>query len=107
MLPPWQGRLLSTFDDLVSQEVPEARRAVKWSSPFYGVPGQGWFASTKAFSKHVKITFFRGTSLNPVPPSGEHEQGRSLDLREGDEIDAGVVANWIRQAAGLPGWGSS
>src|SRR5512134_1426024 len=57
-LPAWQGRFLKKFDELVGQEVAEAVRAVKWSAPFYGVPGQGWFASTKAFSKHVKITFF-------------------------------------------------
>lgn len=106
-LPAWQGRLLQKFDDLVTREVPQAVRAVKWSAPFYGVPGQGWFASTKGFSKHVKITFFRGTSLKPVPPSGEHEQGRSLDLREGDALDERLVGGWVRQAAALPGWGSS
>lgn len=106
-LPAWQARLLRQFDDLVSQEVPHAARAVKWSAPFYGVPGQGWFASTKGFSKHVKLTFFRGAQLDPVPPSGEHDQGRSLDLREGDALDARVVSSWIRQAAALPGWGSS
>jgi len=106
-LPAWQGELLKRFDDLVLRQVPGARRAVKWSAPFYGVPGMAWFASTKGFSKHVKITFFRGTSLKPVPPSGEHEQGRSLDLREGDGLDETLVALWIRQAAALPGWGTS
>lgn len=106
-LPAWQARFLRRFDDLVAKEVPQARRAVKWSAPFYGVPGQGWFASTKGFSRHVKILFFRGTSLRPVPPSGEHEDGRALDLREGDEMDENLVRLWIRQAAALPGWGTS
>lgn len=106
-LPAWQAGFLRRFDEVVAREVPGARRAVKWSAPFYGVPGQGWFASTKGFSKHVKLTFFRGTSLKPVPPSGEHEQGRSLDLREGDAFDEALVAGWVRQAATLPGWGTS
>ena len=106
-LPAWQGRLLERFDELVAREVPEARRAVKWSAPFYGVPGQGWFASTKGFSKHVKVLFFRGTSLKPVPPSGEHDQGRAIDLREGDPMDERQMASWIRQAAALPGWGNA
>jgi hypothetical protein len=69
--------------------------------------GQGWFASTKGFSRYVKLTFFRGTSLAPVPPSGEHEHGRSLDLREGDTLDERLVAAWIREAPALPGWGTS
>jgi hypothetical protein len=106
-LPAWQGRLLRRFDALVAEEVPDARRAVKWSAPFYGVPGNGWFASAKGFSRHVKIVFFRGANLDPVPPSGEHEQGRALDLREGDAMDEALVRGWIRQASRLPGWGTS
>ena len=106
-LPAWQGQLLRQFDGLVSKEVPGAARAVKWSAAFYGVPGNGWFASAKGFSKHVKFTFFRGASLDPVPPSGEHEQGRALDLREGEAMDGRQVARWIQQAAALPGWGTS
>ena len=106
-LPDWQAAFLQRFDELVAKQVQQVRRAVKWGAPFYGVPGQGWFASTKGFSKHVKITFFRGTSLDPLPPSGEHEQGRSLDLRQGDAMDEKLVTKWIRQAAAMPGWGTS
>jgi hypothetical protein len=91
---------------LIQREVPGVRRAVKWHVPFYGIDGQGWFASFSAFSKHVKLMFFRGTSLKPVPPSGEHKDGRALDLTETDVLDEKQVASWVRQAAAIPGWGS-
>lgn len=106
-LPGWQRDAAQRFDAIVAREVPGARRAVKWSAAFDGVPGEGWFASVKGFSKHVKFTFFRGTSLKPVPPSGEHEDGRALDVREGDTLDERQLAGWVRQAASLPGWGTS
>jgi hypothetical protein len=66
---------------------PAVRAAIKWGSLFYGVPGQGWFAANRGFTKHVKFHFFAGTSLEPVPPAGRTEYGRPLDLRESDRFD--------------------
>jgi hypothetical protein len=79
---------------------------VKWNSPFYGVDGQGWFVSFHVFTRYVKVTFFRGASLRPVPPGGtpQSKDARWLDIHEHDEVDEKQLADWIKQAAALPGW---
>jgi hypothetical protein len=85
--------------------VPGVRKAVKWNSPFYGVEGQGWFLSLHCFTKYVKVAFFRGTSLRPVPPGESKQQEvRYLDIHEDDPFDEEQMASWIRQAAAMPGW---
>ena len=104
-LQGWKKDVAKKFDDLVGREVPNVRRAVKWSSPMYGIEGRGWFAAFGAFSKHVKINFFRGAELKPVPPAGESKLMRSLDIFETDKFDEKLIASWVRQAAALPGWG--
>jgi hypothetical protein len=81
------------------------RKAVRWNSPFYGVEGQGWFLNFHCFTKYVKVAFFRGTSLRPVPPGeSKHKDVRYLDIHEHDQLDEVQMATWIRQAAALPGW---
>ena len=82
------------------------KRAIKWGLPFYGVNDQDWFVSCGAFATTVKITFFQGVSLKPVPPSGVGKQLRGIDLRSHEEFDGKQLASWIRQAATLPGMGS-
>jgi hypothetical protein len=104
-MPGWKRGLGRRLDALIVRTVPGVGKAVKWNSPFYGVAGQGWFLSTHCFSKYVKVAFFRGTSLRPVPP-GESRQKevRYLDIREDDQLDEAQMASWIRQAAAIPGW---
>jgi hypothetical protein len=81
------------------------RKAVKWNSPFYGVAGKGWFLSLHTFAKYVKVAFFKGTSLRPVPPGeSKLEEVRYLDIHRKDPLDEEQLAKWIRQAASLPGW---
>jgi hypothetical protein len=84
--------------------VPGVRKAVKWNSPFYGVEGEGWFLNFHTFTNYVKVAFFRGKSLRPVPP-GESKQKevRYLDIHE-DDLDEARMATWVKQAAALPGW---
>ena len=78
---------------------------MKWNSPFYGVEGQGWFLSFHTFTKYVKLTFFRGASLTPVPPGeSKHKDVRYFDIHEDEPLDEAQLAAWIRQAAALPGW---
>jgi hypothetical protein len=78
---------------------------VKWNSPFYGIEGRGWFLSFHCFAKYVKVTFFKGGSLEPKPPGkSKYEEVRYLDIRESDEIDEAQMAEWVRQAAALPGY---
>jgi hypothetical protein len=104
-MPGWKRDVGRRLDALIVRTVPGVRKAVKWNSPFYGVEGQGWFLSFHTFTNYVKVTFFRGSSLRPVPP-GEYKQKemRYVDIREDGQIDEAQMATWIRQAAALPGW---
>lgn len=104
-IPGWKREVARRLDTLVARTVPGVRKAVKWNSPFYGVAGQGWFLSLHCFAKYVKVAFFRGASLDPVPP-GESKQKdvRYLDIREGDRLDEAQFAAWVKQASALPGW---
>ncbi len=102
-VPGWKRDVAKRLDGLIVRNVPGVRKAVKWNSPFYGVEGQGWFASFHVFNKAVKLTFFRGTSLRPVPPGGQSKEGRWIDVHE-DDLDEAQVAAWVKQAAAIPGW---
>ena len=103
-MPGWKSELGRRLDVLITQTVPEARKAVRWNSPFYGVEGQGWFLSYHVFARYVKVTFLQGASLDPVPPgSGKDKNARWLDIYE-DGFEEAQMAEWIRQAAAIPGW---
>jgi hypothetical protein len=104
-IPGWKRDVARRLDALIVRTVPDVRKAVKWNSPFYGIEGQGWFLNLHCFTKYVKVAFFRGTSLRPLPP-GESKQKevRYLDIHEDDELDEVQMTTWIRQAAALPGW---
>jgi hypothetical protein len=104
-MPGWKRDVGGRLDALIMRTSPGARKAVKWNSPFYGVEGQGWFLNFHCFTKYVKVAFFRGASLRPVPPvESRHKEVRYLDIREDDQLDEAQMATWIRQAAALPGW---
>jgi hypothetical protein len=104
-MPGWKRDVGRRLDALIVRTVPTVQKAVKWNSPLYGVEGQGWFLGVHCFTKYVKITFFRGTKLRPLPP-GESKMKdiRYLDVHEDEEIDEKLLAGWIRQASKLPGW---
>jgi hypothetical protein len=103
-MPGWKQDVGRRLDALIVKTVPNVHKAVKWNSPFYGIEGKGWFLSFHCFAKYVKVTFFRGTSLRPVPP-GESKtpETRYLDIYEGDSSDDPQLAKWIKQASKLPG----
>ena len=104
-MPGWKRDVGRHLDALIARTVPGVRKAVKWNSPFYGAKNQeGWFLSFHCFTKYVKVTFFRGTSLRPLP-SGEskHKEVRYLDIYENAELDEAQLAAWIKQASQLPG----
>jgi hypothetical protein len=103
-MPSWKRDLGKRLDTLIVRNVPNVRKAVKWNSPFYGIEGQGWFLSFHVFTHYVKATFFRGTSLRPVPPGGTSKDARWIDIHE-DDLDEAQMAMWVKQAAALPGWG--
>ena len=104
-MPGWKREVGRRLDTLVERTVPDVRRAVRWNSPFYGVEGRGWFLSYHCFTKYVKVTFFRGASLDPVPPvESKDEDTRYVHIHEDDELDEELMASWIEQASKLPGW---
>lgn len=103
-VPEGKRDLARRIDALVARTVPAVRKAVKWNSPLYGVGGNGWFLSLHVFTRYLKVTFFRGTSLDPVPPgTSKHKHVRYLDLREDAPLDEAQFVDWLGQASRLPG----
>jgi len=106
-MPGWKRELGQRLDALIVRSVPNLRKAVKWNSPFYGIEGQGWFLGLHTFTRYVKVAFFRGASLRPLPPgASKSKDTRYIDIHEGDELDEAQIAEWVRQAAALPGSGA-
>jgi hypothetical protein len=103
-MPGWKRDVGRRLDALIESAVPGVRKAVKWNSPFYGVEGQGWFLAFHCLTKYVKVAFFRGTSLRPVPPGqSKQKEVRYLDIHEDDQLDEAQFAAWVKQASQLPG----
>ena len=103
-MPGWKSDLGRRLDALIVRAVPEVRKAVKWNSPFYGMEGEGWFLGFHCLTKYVKVAFFRGASLDPVPPGQSKQKDvRYLDIHEGDTLDEDQFSDWVRQASRLPG----
>ena len=103
-MPGWKSDVGRRLDALITRTVPEVHKAVKWNSPLYGMEGQGWFLGVHCFAKYIKVAFFRGTSLSPVPP-GESKQKevRYFHIHEEDRLDEAQLAAWVEQASQLPG----
>jgi hypothetical protein len=103
-IPGWKQEVARRVDALVTRAVPGVRKAVKWNSPMYGVEAQTWFLSMHCFTRYVKVAFFRGASLSPLPP-GESKQKhvRYLDIHEHDPLDEAQFTAWVKRASELPG----
>jgi hypothetical protein len=102
-MPGWKRNVGRRLDALIERTVPGVRKAVKWNSPFYGIEDHVWFLSFHCFTKYVKVTFFRGASLRPVPPgASKYKDVRYLDIYE-DQLDEAQFAAWVKQASLLPG----
>jgi hypothetical protein len=104
-MPGWKQSIGKRIDAIVERAVPGVRKAVKWNSPFYGAPdGEGWFLSFHCFDRYVKVTFFQGAALTPVPPeTSKYPAVRYFHVHEGEAIDEAGFAGWVRQASALPG----
>ena len=105
-MPGWKRDIGHRLDDLIAKTVPGVHKAVRWNSPMYGIKGRGWFLGFHVFTNYVKVTFFKGTSLQPVPTGGTGKEARWIDIHE-DDLNESQLAKWIQQAAALPGWGRS
>lgn len=103
-MPGWKRDVGRLLDELIVRTVPEARKAVRWNTPFYGIDGQGWFLAFYCYTKKVQVTFMRGEELRPIPPVASKSKGvRYFAIHEDDPFDEKLVASWVRQAAELPG----
>ncbi len=105
-MPGWKSDLGKRIDAMIVREVPQVKKAVKWNSPFYGVDGLGWFLSFHVLTRYVKVTFFSGTALEPLPPGGtaKSQDARWIDIYEDDSWDEKQLTAWVRQAASIKGW---
>lgn len=104
-MPAWKRAVGARLDALIVAAVPDVRKAVRWNSPFYGAAGGGWFLSFHCFTRYVKVTFFDGTALAPLPPVGSKDpRTRYLHVVEDGALDVAQFTDWVRQAAALPGW---
>ena len=104
-MPGWKRAVGARLDALIVAAVPDVRKAVRWNSPFYGTAGGGWFLSFHCLTRYVKVTFFNGTALDPLPPVGSKDpRTRYLHVGEDGALDAEKFSGWVRQAAALPGW---
>lgn len=103
-MPGWKSDVGHRLDALIEKTVPNVYKAVKWNSPFYGIEGEGWFLGYHCFAKYIKLTFFRGTSLDPVPPvASKTPETRYFHINEDETFDEEQLASWVRQASLLPG----
>ena len=103
-MPGWKRDVGRKLDSLVERTVPKVRKAVRWNSPFYGVEGKGWFLSYHCFTRYIKVTFLRGSSLKPMPPeASKHEHVRYVHIHEDERMDEAQMKDWVKQAASLPG----
>jgi len=105
-MPGWKRQVGQQLDGLIVRAVPQVQKAVRWNSPFYGIEGKGWFLNFHCFTKYVKVAFFRGASLRPLPPGVSKDKDvRYLDIREDDHLDDAQFTDWVKQASQLEGWG--
>ena len=105
-MPGWKSEVGRQLDALITRAVPDVKKAVKWNSPLYGVDGRGWFVGVHCFAKYIKIAFFNGTTLTPMPPvESKDKRARYFHIHEGDELDEAQLARWMKQASKLDGWG--
>lgn len=103
-MPGWKSDVGRRLDAIIERAVPGVRKAVKWNSPFYGVETGGWFLSLHCFTKYIKVAFFRGVALRPVPPvESKSQDTRYFHIHENDQFDEVQFAGWVKQASQLPG----
>lgn len=103
-MPGWKRDVGRRLDGLIVLTVPGVRKAVKWNSPLYGMEDNVWFLGIHVFTKYVKVAFFRGAFLTPVPPGASKQKDvRYLDIHKDERLDEVQFTAWVKQASKLPG----
>jgi hypothetical protein len=106
-MPGWKSDVGRRLDGLITSQLPNVHKAVRWNSPFYGIEGNGWLVSFHVLSRHVQLNFFCGSSLDPVPPGkGKDPHARWINIAERDRLDEEQILAWLKQATHLRGWAS-
>lgn len=102
--PGWKGEVAARLDALIERAVPGVKKAVKWNTPLYGLEDGVWFASLHAFDRYLKVAFFQGSSLDPVPPvTSKQKDVRYFHIHEDDPFDEARLTDWMKQASKRPG----
>jgi hypothetical protein len=102
-MPGWKSDIGKRMDKAIARVVPKVAKAVKWNSPFYGIGDGTWFTSFHVFEKYIKVAFFMGAQMKPMPPDESKQKDvRYLNIYEG-KFDEAQFADWVKQASKLPG----
>lgn len=102
-MPGWKQKVGRWLDEVIVKTVPEVTKAIKWNTPFYGLKGQGWFVAFHCITKYIKVSFFQGTSLVPMPPEESKQKNvRYFHIHEDDVLDETQFKSWVIQASRLP-----
>ncbi|GAA5072879.1 DUF1801 domain-containing protein [Lysobacter panacisoli] len=103
-MPGWKRDIGERIDALVTHAVPGVHKAIKWNSPMYGMEDDVWFLSLHCFDRYIKVAFFRGASLRPVPPeASKTKETRYLHIHQDEPFDEARFTDWVKQASRLPG----
>ena len=104
-MPGWKSAVGRRLDAIITRSVPSVQKAVKWNSPLYGAPGRGWFLGVHCFTKYIKVAFFNGVALKPLPPvESKDPKARYFHISDTEPLDERQFAAWVKQASRLPGW---
>ncbi len=107
-MPGWKSDAGRELDAIITRALPSVKKAVRWNSPFYGIEGEGWFLSLHCLTKYIKVAFFQGASLDPIPPvASKDKNARYFHIYQGDALDEAQIRKWVKQASKLPGWGKA
>ena len=107
-MPGWKSDAGRELDAIITRALPSVKKAVRWNSPFYGIEGEGWFLGLHCLTKYIKVAFFQGASLDPIPPvASKDKNARYFHIHEGDALDEAQIRKWVKQASKLPGWGEA
>jgi len=107
-MPGWKSDAGRQLDAIITRAVPSVKKAVRWNSPFYGIEGEGWILGVHCLAKYIKVAFFQGASLDPIPPvASKDKNARYFHIHEGDVLDEAQLRKWVKQASKLPGWGKA
>lgn len=102
-MPGWKSAVGRQLDKIITRTVPGVRKAVRWNSPLYGMEDNVWFLGVHCFNKYIKVAFFRGAALRPLPPgTSKQKDVRYLDIRENEPLDEAQFAAWVKQASQSP-----